>query len=59
MITSFGAVIENRDAMALWGVVIVVAVVIAMLPMFLGMILVFPLLGHATWHVYRKVIAPA
>jgi uncharacterized membrane protein len=39
-----------------WGAIIVAAVVIAMLPMFLGMILVFPLLGHATWHVYRKVI---
>jgi uncharacterized membrane protein len=59
MITSFGAVVENRDAMVRWALVIVAAVVVAMLPFFLGMVLVFPVLGHATWHVYRKAIAPA
>lgn len=59
MIASFGAVVENRDAMLRWALVIVAAVVVAMLPFFLGMVIVFPVLGHATWHVYRKVIVPA
>lgn len=59
MIASFGAVVENREAMFRWALVIVAAMVIGMLPFFLGMVLVFPVLGHATWHVYRKVIGPA
>ncbi len=56
MIASFGAVVENREAMLRWAAVIVAAVVVAMLPFFLGMVLVFPVLGHATWHIYRKAI---
>ena len=58
MITSFKASVENRAAMIFWGVVVVVAVVVAMLPLFLGMVLVFPALGHASWHIYRKMIEP-
>ena len=55
MITSVQAVLENRDAMFYWAGIIVMAVIIAMLPLFMGMILVFPILGHASWHIYRKV----
>ncbi|MEM6621283.1 MAG: DUF2189 domain-containing protein [Pseudomonadota bacterium] len=58
MITSFKAAAENRDAMAFWAMILVGAVVIAMLPLFFGMVLVFPALGHASWHVYRKVVPP-
>ena len=58
MITSFSATLENRDAMLYWGAIVAAATVVAMLPLFLGMILVFPALGHASWHVYRKVIGP-
>ena len=58
MITSFGAVMENRAVMIRWGVIIVAAIVVGMLPIFLGMIIIFPILGHTTWHIYRKVIAP-
>ena len=56
MITSFKATVENRDAMMSWGIAVAVATAVAMLPMFLGMILVFPALGHASWHIYRKAI---
>jgi len=56
MITSFSAAVENRQAMAYWGVVVAGAIFLAMLPLFLGMVLIFPALGHASWHVYRKVI---
>ncbi|MEM7509105.1 MAG: DUF2189 domain-containing protein [Pseudomonadota bacterium] len=57
MITSFKATVENREAMIFWGVIVAVTTVVAMLPLFLGMILVFPALGHASWHIYRKSVA--
>lgn len=59
MITSVRATVENRAAMIYWGVLVAVCIVVAMLPLFLGMILVFPALGHASWHVYRKTIETA
>ncbi|MEM8789304.1 MAG: DUF2189 domain-containing protein [Pseudomonadota bacterium] len=58
MITSFKATVENQEAMLFWGVIVAAATIVAMLPMFLGMVLVFPALGHASWHLYRKAIAP-
>lgn len=57
MITSFKAAAENREAMGFWAVILVAAIVVAMLPLFLGMVLVFPALGHASWHVYRKAVS--
>ncbi|MEO1494259.1 MAG: DUF2189 domain-containing protein [Pseudomonadota bacterium] len=57
MITSFKATVENRPAMIYWGIVVAGCIAAAMLPLFLGMILAFPALGHASWHVYRKVIS--
>ena len=39
-----------------WGIVIAALVIIAMLPFFLGLIVVLPVLGHATWHLYVKLI---
>ena len=50
---------ENQEAMGYWAMVIVLSVVVAMLPLFIGMILVFPVLGHASWHVYRKLTRDA
>ncbi|MEM9709391.1 MAG: DUF2189 domain-containing protein [Pseudomonadota bacterium] len=58
MITSFRATVENRAAMGLWGIIVAAATIVAMLPLFLGMVLVFPMLGHAAWHIYRKVVEP-
>lgn len=59
MITSFKATMENREAMIYWGIFVAIAIAVAMLPLFLGMIVVFPALGHASWHIYRKVIPRA
>lgn len=56
MITSFTATAENRPAMIYWGAVVAIAIGLAMLPLFLGMIVVFPVLAHASWHVYRKAV---
>ncbi|MEO0487516.1 MAG: DUF2189 domain-containing protein [Pseudomonadota bacterium] len=59
MITSVRATIENQSAMLYWGLCVAGATVVAMLPLFLGMVLVFPVLGHASWHLYRRAVAPA
>lgn len=56
MITSVRAVLENREAMIFWGLMIVAGTIVAMLPLFIGMIFVFPVLGHTSWHVYRCTI---
>ncbi len=54
--TSTSAVLANPVTMALWGLIIASALVIGSLPFFFGLAIVLPLLGHATWHLYRKVV---
>jgi uncharacterized membrane protein len=53
---SFKTVRENPAAMALWGLTVTAALVIGALPLFVGLAIVMPILGHATWHLYRKAI---
>ena len=54
--TSVKVVRENPGPMALWGVIIAVALLLGSIPLLLGLAVVFPVLGHATWHLYRKVL---
>jgi uncharacterized membrane protein len=54
--TSIRALATNPGPMALWGLIVAGGLVIGMLPAFLGLILILPVLGHATWHLYRKVV---
>jgi uncharacterized membrane protein len=54
--TSVRAVATNPGPMALWGLIVAGGLVIGMIPAFLGLIVVMPVLGHATWHLYRKVV---
>jgi len=56
--TSIKAVLLNPIVMAAWALFIVVALVIGALPFFVGLAVVMPILGHASWHLYRKVVAP-
>jgi len=42
--------------MAIWGLIVAVALVIGSLPFFIGLAVVMPVLGHATWHLYRKIV---
>jgi uncharacterized membrane protein len=58
IIMSFKAVLQNPGPMIGWGILIVVLTFAALLPVFLGLLVVLPVLGHATWHLYRKVVAP-
>ena len=58
MVTSLRVVAANPVAMAAWGLIVAALLVAGSIPLFLGLAVVIPLLGHATWHLYRKVIAP-
>jgi len=57
MIKSFSAVTENLGVMLCWAVLVAVLLVLAMLPAFLGLLVVLPLLGHATWHLYQRALS--
>jgi uncharacterized membrane protein len=54
--TSIAVVRENPRPMALWGLIIAAALVLGSMPLLLGLAIVFPVLGHSTWHLYRKVL---
>ncbi len=58
MITSFSLVLNNMVVMLSWGVIVGLLLLVAMIPMFLGLIVVLPVLGHATWHLYKLAILP-
>lgn len=59
IITSIKAVLTNPFAMMVWGLVVLVFTGLALLPAFLGLFIVLPVLGHATWHLYQRVVEPA
>lgn len=56
--TSFRAVIENPGPMALWGAVVAASLLAGSALFFVGLMVAVPVLGHATWHLYRKLVAP-
>ena len=54
--TSVRAVRANKLAMAGWGLIVAVALALGSVPFLLGLAVVFPVLGHATWHLYRRMV---
>lgn len=56
--TSVKAVMMNPVTMALWGLIVAAALLVGSLPLFVGLAIVMPVLGHATWHLYRRVVEP-
>ncbi len=54
--TSVRAVAANPVTMAAWGFIVAALLLIGSLPAFIGLAVVMPVLGHATWHLYRKVV---
>jgi uncharacterized membrane protein len=56
IVISIRATLDNWRAMAFWAGLIVVFTAMALVPFFLGLALVLPLIGHATWHAYRDLI---
>jgi len=57
MQASFRAVMQNKARMVLWAMAILLLTAIGFLTFGLGLVVVIPLIGHATWHAYRDLIA--
>jgi len=55
--TSLRAIVANPVPMAAWGLIVTAGLVIGSIPLLLGLMIVLPILGHASWHLYRKVVA--
>jgi uncharacterized membrane protein len=58
MITSVRAVVTSPLPMIGWAALIVVLLAVSAMPYFLGLVVTLPVLGHTTWHLYRRIIAP-
>ena len=58
MITSIATVVKNPLPMLVFGFVVGLATLVALLPAFVGLLLVLPIMGHATWHLYRRATSP-
>lgn len=54
--TSVRAVLANPLVMLVWGLIVGISLVLGALPFLVGLAVVIPILGHATWHLYRKVV---
>ena len=57
MIVSVSTVTANPGPMLLWGITVIGLLFAGMLPFFIGLLVVLPVLGHATWHLYRAALA--
>ncbi len=58
MITSVRSVVMSPLPMIGWAAIIVLLLIVSALPYFLGLVVTLPVLGHATWHLYRRIVAP-
>ncbi len=58
MITSVRSVVMNPIPMIGWAAAIVVLMIVSCLPYFIGLLVTLPVLGHASWHLYRRLVAP-
>jgi uncharacterized membrane protein len=56
VITSIRVAVKNPVTVAIWGLFVAVALLLASIPAFLGLVVVMPVLGHATWHLYRAAV---
>jgi uncharacterized membrane protein len=55
-LTSIRACLQNPGVMLIWGALITALIGLAMLPVFLGLLVIGPVIGHATWHAYRHIV---
>ena len=56
VVTSIRVAAANPGPIAAWGLIVAVALALGSLPAFLGLVVVLPVLGHATWHLYRRAV---
>jgi uncharacterized membrane protein len=54
--TSVRAFLTNPRTMLAWGLIVAILLIVGALPLFAGLAVVMPVLGHATWHLYRRVV---
>ena len=59
VLTSLRVIARNPLSMTLWGLIVAGVLVVAMIPFFLGLAIAVPVLGHATWHLYRRAVSCA
>ena len=57
IVTSVRVVLANPMIMAVWGLIVALLLAVGSIPLLFGLAVVMPVLGHATWHLYRKVVA--
>ncbi|GAA6143498.1 DUF2189 domain-containing protein [Hydrogenophaga sp. 5NK40-0174] len=55
-LTSIRACLKNPGVMMLWGGLITLIILVSMLPAFVGLLVTGPIIGHATWHAYRRLV---
>ncbi|MBI1217358.1 MAG: DUF2189 domain-containing protein [Rhodobacteraceae bacterium] len=58
VVTSFEVARQSPETVAVWGVIVAVSLAIGAIPALLGLVVVIPILGHATWHLYRAAVMP-
>jgi uncharacterized membrane protein len=58
MVTSLRVALANPLVIATWGLIVAALLVVGTIPLFLGLAVVIPVLGHATWHLYRLAVEP-
>jgi uncharacterized membrane protein len=58
IVTSGRVVLANPVTMAAWGFIVAVLLVVGSIPLLFGLAVVMPVLGHATWHLYRRAVEP-
>jgi uncharacterized membrane protein len=59
VLTSLRVTLRNPITIALWGLIVAALLVIGAIPLLVGLAIGVPVLGHATWHLYRKAVVPA
>jgi len=58
VLTSVRVALLNARPIGAWGLIVALALAIGSIPLFLGLMVVMPVLGHATWHLYRATVVP-
>jgi uncharacterized membrane protein len=58
MLASFGALARNPGAMIVWALLIAGLTIIGFLTFHVGLVVLMPIVGHATWHAYRDLVEP-
>lgn len=56
IIVSLGTIRSNKPVLMGWAILIAISLFLAMIPAFLGLLVILPVLGHATWHLYRRAV---